>query len=1385
MPNDRDNEVQGRPTPIGMPTSGHLVSPTSGVPGPAGGRPGEPTSPLVTSPGVGKQPPPGDSAPPNPTDLAPAVSLPKGGGALKNIGDKFEANAFTGSGGMSIPIAVSPARDLSPTLALGYSTGAGNGPYGMGWQLGVPSISRKTDKGLPTYDDASEADTFLISDAEDLVPHLEQDGDDWTRKVHEQDGYRVHAYRPRVEAGFARIERWVHLGTGDVHWRSWTRGNVRSTYGTSSDSRVAHPADPLRIFTWLIDETRDDRGNIIVFQYKREDLENVDVQALEEYERLAVDPAQAQRYLKRIYYGNAVAGVAADWKFEVLLDYGEHDDYGEVIQTWPARLDTFSNFRSGFDIRTRRLCRRILMLHHFQDELPIGSYLVSTTTLAHDEDPVAALLVAAQHRGYVYDNGYASAAYPPLELSYSAAEIDTTVHFLEKSALEDVHGAIGNGRLDLVDLDGEGISGLLIEQAGHLYYKRPEGDGNFGPLRALPSVPNPVRLGQQRLMDLDGDGRLSVVSLAGPVRGYFDRAQTHCGATAEDWEPLRTFDTLPTVDLGAPNVQLIDLDGDGLADILVAEDSRFVWYPSLGKEGFAEPRVLSRPHDENAGPRLIWSDPQQAIFYSDMTGDGLSDIVRVRNGEVVYWPNLGHGRFGRQIGMRGCPFFDRPDRFRADRIRIGDVDGSGTTDILYLRHEDARMWRNQAGNSFSPAILLPGFPPADGLAMVELADLLGKGTATLVWSTDQPHRQGRHVAYMDLMAAGKPYLLISSKNNMGGETRVEYAPSTKYYLEDRAAGRPWKTRLPFPTHVIDRVEVRDHVTGHTFVQRYRYRHGYFDGPEREFRGFGMVEVEDTESWEDYNAPKLFPTGHQIVDEELHSPPVRTRTWFHTGAYLGETSLSRCYADEYYSDKTLDNPNGIAIDLQDTVLPDGLTPIERREAVRALRGRPLRVEVYGLDGSEQAEHPYSVAETNFEVRRLQPRDGEQSAAFFVHDLEAISYSYERDPSVPRVAHKMVLAVDDFGNVLKSASIAYGQPILGDARTEQKGVSIVYTEADVVNVAASATSYRLGVPVESRAYEITGLTGDLTNTITRAELLAHIAGATLIPYEMPPGNDAKKRLLSWVQQYYYADDLLSRLPLGSCGARALPYETLSFAFNQDQLDAVFGGKLTGLAFDTEGGYRQEGTLWWRPSGRVEFDPGQFYRVTASRDIFGNVTTFAYDAHGLLLESATDPFGNTVTVTNDYRVLAPKLVTDPNGNRQAVAFDALGMVVKTAVMGKVNDNDGDTLDHPTTELAYDLFTWIGDGKPVVVHTTARETHGAGATAFQESYTYSGGRGATVGIEAGAPAMDLPAPRHHRGGRSCPRKRAPSHIAQFSTRHSPQEQRLQSSDDDRYHRI
>ena len=42
---------------------------------------------------------------------------------------------------------------------------------------------------------------------------------------------------------------------------------------------------------------------------------------------------------------------------------------------------------------------------------------------------------------------------------------------------------------------------------------------------------------------------------------------------------------------------------------------------------------------------------------------------------------------------------------------------------------------------------------------------------------------------------------------------------------------------------------------------------------------------------------------------------------------------------------------------------------------------------------------------------------------------------------------------------------------------------------------------------------------------------------------------------------------------------------------------------------------------------------------------------------------------SAANDYRVLQPAQVTDANGNRSEVAFDALGLVVGTAVMGKTD--------------------------------------------------------------------------------------------------------------------
>ena len=94
----------------------------------------------------------------------PEISLPKGGGALKGIDEKFEVNAANGTAGFNIPLPVTPGRNgFSPSLSLSYNSGGGNGLFGLGWSVGIPSIQRKTDKRLPRYRDgqAGEEDTLM------------------------------------------------------------------------------------------------------------------------------------------------------------------------------------------------------------------------------------------------------------------------------------------------------------------------------------------------------------------------------------------------------------------------------------------------------------------------------------------------------------------------------------------------------------------------------------------------------------------------------------------------------------------------------------------------------------------------------------------------------------------------------------------------------------------------------------------------------------------------------------------------------------------------------------------------------------------------------------------------------------------------------------------------------------------------------------------------------------------------------------------------------------------------------------------------------------------------------------------------------------------------
>lgn len=1352
--------------------------------------------------------------------VPPAVSLPKGGGAIKDMGEKFAANPVTGTGSMSVPIATSPGRSgFGPQLSLSYDSGAGNGMFGLGWNLSLPSITRKTDKGLPRYWDGEESDVFILSGAEDLVPVLKADG---TVDETLRDGYRIRKYRPRIEGLFARIECWTKLDSGETHWRSISKDNITTLYGKTSESRIADPGDPMRIFSWSICESYDDKGNAIRYEYKAENSDGIITAQAHERNRTP-ESRSADRYLKRIRYGNQTPrqpnedlSLRTDWLFEVVFDYGEHDltnpkpnDSG----IWTVRNDPFSAYRAGFEVRTYRLCQRVLMFHHFPNEAEVGQdCLVRSTDFNYSyeqnptdvRNPIYSCLLSATQTGYKRDpaGGYIQKSLPPLEFTYSEANIDETVRDVDRESLKNLPYGLDGTHYQWVDLDGEGLSGILTEQGGGWFYKRnlspvntfqtnglAHVEARFAPVELVSIQPAMALASGAQFLDLAGNGQLDLVALGGATPGFYERTQE------EGWESFVTFKSLPNLDWDNPNLKFIDLNGDGHSDILITEDGCFVWYPSLAEDGFSAAERVYQPWDEEKGPRIVFADSTQSIHLADMSGDGLTDIVRIRNGEVCYWPNLGYGRFGAKVTMDRAPWFDQPDIFDQSRIVLADIDSSGTTDILYLSGEGVQVYFNQSGNGWATQRLLKSFPPIDSVASVTAIDLLGNGTACLVWSSPLPGNTGRAMRYIDLIGGQKPHLIVKSVNNLGAETVVQYAPSTKFYLQDKLAGTPWITKLPFPVHVVEQVETLDRLSGNRFVTRNAYHHGYFDGVEREFRGFGMVEQWDTEEFTVLTADGTLPATN--VDGAFYVPPILTKTWFHTGAYLDRKHISSFFADlapeqgGYYQEPGLTPEQIQQLLLDDTILPTGLTVEEEREACRSLKGAMLRQEVYALDGTDKQPHPYSVAELNYTIEPVQPRGDNQHAVFFTHARESLSYHYERNPDDPRIGHEMVLEVDAFGTVLKAVAVAYPRRI--PQHPEQGQIHATYTENRVTNKPDEADWYRLGLPIETLTYEITGMPWTAGQRFVIADFYTQdatgqVSGFVTAPeidYEQFPDGTLQKRLIERVRALYRSNNQANTLDptpllLGEVDSLALPGESYKLAFTPGLLAQLYDSKIGTAALDdllrNEGKYVEQDGVWWIPSGRQSFDPSRFYLSTQMKDPFGGISTMVYDDYSLLVVESRDPLPtpltNVVKIRNNYRTMQPEQMTEPNGNRAQVAFDALGMVAGTAVMGKETETKGDLLDgfkadltqaeidaflanplgmaaallgKATTRIVYDLEQFRADGQPLVAAAIARETHvsdlAVGAQSkVQVSFSYSDGFGREVQQKVQAEPGDAP---------------------------------------------
>jgi RHS repeat-associated protein len=1278
------------------------------------------------------------------------IALPKGGGALRGIGEKFAPDLHTGTGNFSVPLELPPGRNgLQPQLQLTYSTGNPNGPFGLGWALSVPGVRQKTSKGVPRYDDGREV--FILSGAEDLVP-VSSDGEGKT------------TYRPRTEGLFARI---VHhrekvqpeREKRQNYWEVRTKDGLVSLYGTprpadapqdwKDPAVIADPDGEAKIFGWNLTETTDPFENRIEYEYERDEQP---VDGPHRWDQLR---------LRQVRY----------------VDYGEPPAQNFLVTVdleYEPRPDPFSDYRAGFEIRTVKRCKAIRVSTHADATRLSRVYRLRYADAERLLGNSLSLLSEIQVEGRDDERpaDERSQHLPPLQLGYTAFEPERR-RYRPLTAIGDQFPdrSLAHPEFDLVDLFGNGLP-CVLQLNGVARYWRNLGEGRFDRPRLMREAPE-VSLEDPgvQIVDIDGDSRADLLVANGTRAGYY----TMSGA---GWHRRRfvPYREAPSIALDDPDVKLMDVDGDGAIDA-VRSGASFELFRNDREHGWNRIELRPRRRLEEF-PDVTFSDPR--VKLADMTGDGLQDIVLVHDGRVDYWPSMGHGHWGRRITMKRSPRFDEGPEFRPygydpKRLLLADLDDDGCADLVYVGSGHITMWSNQSGNGWSEPITIRGTPSITEVDSVRIADVEGTGPGIL-WTYDLGTQRGSTYKFLDLTGETKPYLLSRTDNGMGARTEIDYAPSTRFFLEDEKQPQTrWKTTLPFPVQVVARVRVIDHLSRSKLTTEYSYHHGYWDGAEQEFRGFARVDQRDTEVFERYNDPG---TGSfEPVPAETFSPPTEMRTWFHQGPVGPEEGAwhELDLRGEYWDE----DPPMLSAQTRNPSL-DGLARRAQRDALRTLSGRILRTELYAHGGGPSADRPYSVTEHRHGVMPLPlgktpPDEPEpwQQRIFFPHAIAERITRWERgEEPMTRYTVTAPRASIDANGAEGGDFDAYGQPGSqisvaiprrtnpATGGTEPYLATQTVTErayADdpkrfIVDRVARSTSYELNNDGKSSVAELVRTADDLTRKTLLSQTVNFYDGLT--PFKGLDFGElgrygARVRTESLVMTDAILEDAYR------CGDTVLdPPELPSYL---DPTGArPWGGeypsqfrtlpRLAGYTHPVPAGAPSSAHGYWAASERCEYDfqgvsgTGRGLKV-ASMDALGRKSQVSFESpYDVLPLAATDAARLVTRASNDYRVVGPREVSDPNGNRTSYAYTPLGLLASVAVMGKEGEAVGDTDALPGTRYGYDFGAFRERGQPISVRTIGRVHHASSAIpppardATIEQVEYSDGFGRLIQARARA---------------------------------------------------
>ncbi|HAK58991.1 MAG TPA: hypothetical protein DCO77_01240, partial [Nitrospiraceae bacterium] len=697
---------------------------------------------------------------------------------------------FTGVMGYRIPIEVPPGRQgVQPGFALIYRSPSRNGWLGVGWDLEVGSIERRTKFGVD-YD----ADDFVLRMSGATIDLINIGNDE---------------YGARIEGGFYRIKK-LSSTDGLFYWEVTDKIGMRYLYGQETEYRQHDPSDPTRIFKWCLDQVVDTSGNFMTFTYSK-DLGQIYLDRIDYTGNGAIDPTN---YVKFHLESRDDAPIMSTANFDVKTAY---------------RLKTIELVANGNPVRAYKL------QYDTDPNTPDPDYSVSTGR---------SVLMSVQQFGKDYaldgDNTViAGSTLPAIELMHSAEENGleeqewtTTAPYWGASNLTYVGDFDGDGNDDIAtvkigacgiigcmstvwvkrsigdsfieerwadvtfgsynywvgDFNGDGKSDIAYTWTMKLYVLKSTGSsfvseswtanaGNWGGTIAY------VRIG-----DFNGDGKSDISTTSGGDGTIWVKRSTGYSFEEEVWTT-----TAPT--WGASNRTFIgDFDGDGKDDIATVKLQLFCvlgcgyvptfWVKHSNGSSFIEEKWS----DGFPFPLLPYNGGTIMWFVGDFNGDGKTDIA-VASGQtgfiIVRVARSTGAAFIIEDWMPTPGSYD--SNWNASYAWAGDFNGDGKTDLATASGGTTWVWRSN-GSKFSKEVWTTTASKWGGADYTWPGDFNGDG------KTDIATASGGTI----WVKQSKPFpvdLVTTAYNGLGGATEIAYVPSSHWE----------NTSLPFSIQTVSAV----------------------------------------------------------------------------------------------------------------------------------------------------------------------------------------------------------------------------------------------------------------------------------------------------------------------------------------------------------------------------------------------------------------------------------------------------------------------------------------------------------------------------------------------------------------------------------------------------